>query len=113
MNHIMYKERPLELCLEGYNLRFFDLRRWDIVTARFKALALIPYHFNNPAYVYNNKTTGNTANSGTRVVNQGVHPTSAVSTVYEYGVPASNHIESIHNYYPIPTNESGTNPNIQ
>ena len=111
MNHIMYKERPLELCLEGYNLRFFDLRRWDVVTARFKELALIPYHLNNPAYVFINEL-GNTVNSASRVVNQGEHPTSAASTLYEYVIPAANNIESIHNYYPIPTNESGTNPNI-
>jgi len=28
MNHLMYVERPLELAWEGFNIRWYDLRRW-------------------------------------------------------------------------------------
>ncbi len=30
MNHLMYVERPLELCMEGHAIRVIDLRRWNI-----------------------------------------------------------------------------------
>ncbi|MEY8529542.1 RagB/SusD family nutrient uptake outer membrane protein [Bacteroides xylanisolvens] len=43
MKHLMYKERPLELSLEGYAIRFMDLRRWGIVKQRFQELSQVPF----------------------------------------------------------------------
>lgn len=112
MKHIMYIERPLELCLEGYSLRSMDLRRWDIMKARFEELAQKSYYFNSPAYQYTNDK-GELVNAKSYVVNAGEHPTTPTSTNMEFITPAANHIEAIHNYYPIPVNETGTNPNVQ
>ncbi len=112
MEHIQFVERPLELCLEGYNSRQIDLRRWGILKSRLEDLAQRPYYVNSPSYTYR-KSDGTTGTSGSWVVNTGEHPTNPNSTRNEWVVAANNHNEAIHNYYPIPTNESGVNPNVQ
>ena len=113
MEHLIKVERPMELCLEGYLQRQIDLRRWGIIKSRFEELSAIRYYENSPPYQYFDdvddfdfKVTGN------RIVQVGEHPTDPNLTITEYSVPARNHIESIHNYYPIPVSESGLNPNL-
>ena len=45
MNHLMYVERPLELCMEGHAIRVIDLRRWNITKERFDQLASDEYKY--------------------------------------------------------------------
>ena len=115
MEHIITVERPLELCLEGYLLRQIDLRRWGIIKSRFEELSERQYYLNAPQYVFtamDRNGNDSTATASNNIVQVGEHPTTPNSTLTEYSIPARNHIESIHNYYPIPISESGLNANI-
>ena len=43
MQHLMYIERPMELCMEGHAIRVIDLRRWNVTKERFTWLSKQKY----------------------------------------------------------------------
>ncbi len=116
MEHLIKVERPMELCLEGYLQRQIDLRRWGIIKSRFEELSQIEYYGNTPNYNYYDADPEDNEPgyfiSNNTIIQVGAHPTDPNLTQTEYSVPARNHIESIHNYYPIPVSESGLNSNL-
>lgn len=108
MEHLMYVERPLELSVEGHAVRFIDLRRWGILKQRFQDLSTRKYH----AVLYSFKDEdGNTINRFGSVLLEGEDP-SGNFTFVDYEGAAANYIESIHGYYPIPSNEILANSNL-
>ena len=61
MHHIMYYERPLELCLDGHGIRSSDLRRWGVTKERFDYLSTYMFtslgsHNYSWTNMYNDKT---------------------------------------------------------
>ncbi|WP_282122118.1 RagB/SusD family nutrient uptake outer membrane protein [Algibacter mikhailovii] len=58
MNHLMYKEYPLELAFEGYSTRFLNMRRWGIQKERFEELSKQPMHLINYTYIRENGREG-------------------------------------------------------
>lgn len=117
MEHLMYKERPLELSMEGHAIRFMDLRRWGILKERFEKLSKQPFTTWGIPYVklkkdasylkpatcwgwafdYNlstlSYTTGNTGAN------------------YQYEQAAINYSDD-KAYYPIPSDETISNPEV-
>ncbi len=105
MNQLMYKERPLELSAEGFEIRWCDLRRWGITQQRFRDLAaqtfyLVDYDNELPKKKYVKTPDELTEAEDNSIID------------YEYDVTAANYSDALHNYLPIPINESSNNPNI-
>ncbi len=105
MNHLMYKERPLELCLEGFSIRYLDMRRWGITAQRFKDLYNQPFSTQGFCYY---KTVGQasaTCWTFSHDYEVGTDPK------YQYANAVINYSDS-KAYFPIPNDESIANPNI-
>lgn len=102
MDHLMYIERPLELCLEGHAIRQRDLTRWGIAKERFQFLSRERYH--TAAYTYGGKTKY-------AALERGANPGDG-STLIDFEQAAQNYIKEIHAYWPISVDESQTNPNV-
>lgn len=140
MEHLMYVERPLELSVEGHATRFLDLRRWGVIKERFQDLSTRVYwadhHWNIDTYSSNNAAP-KTATRWQSVLIEGkpwepVAPKAAngndmdydatgsgnsfkngnYTKFIDYEAAASNYIESVHGYYPIPNKEVTANPNL-
>ncbi len=47
LEHLMYIEKPLETSIEGYQIRWTDLRRWNVVEQRYQQLANSVYYATN------------------------------------------------------------------
>lgn len=108
MNHLMYKEYPLELSLEGFNTRFIDMRRWGISAQRFASLSTELYSL--ASYTYMKFPTGSgTANRSNSLLVKGP----GTSQFTEYNIAAAAWASKDLGYFPIPQNETLNNPNIK
>ena len=109
MNHLMYKERPLELSLEGHAIRFNDLRRWGITKQRFENLSKQAYS-TWAFFMYSLKDK--TVKSGwTWSVDYDPKNFIGKQPKYQYVDAAANYSED-KAYYPIPSDEALANPEI-
>ncbi len=129
MKHLMWVERPIELCLEGYQMRVCDLRRWvdldtkeyNVTQSRFTELATsldYTYYFDNPKYLSVNATTGVFGTSTNyqfqeRYSNVDQDNMDDGETYYRDYLAASSVYGSWDWYYPIPNSEKITNPYIK
>lgn len=135
MNHLMYYERPLELCLDGHAIRSSDLRRWGITKSRFQYLGSdYPFtqtgiHILNWAKCYNTKTKVidfNTQCKNWAFRFKYIPENKEFNSVFcwlknselantkenfEFQQPASNYTDE-KAYFPIPNNEIVSNPEI-
>ncbi|WP_299556449.1 RagB/SusD family nutrient uptake outer membrane protein [Seonamhaeicola sp.] len=115
MEHLMYVERPLELCVEGHAIRTIDLRRWGITKQRFEDLATRRYWRGH--YEYEN-TSGNRATRwSSRIATSVLFPQNAnyvdpYEVWNEYEDAAINYTEADNAYWPLPNDERVTNPFI-
>lgn len=108
MEHLMYKERPLELALDGYAERAIDLRRWGVTKSRFVDLAARKYHVINYAFTKADATTGNGS-----MIQFGEGPDANSKTPeIEFNDAAVNYIESVHAYLPLPNEETLYNQQV-
>lgn len=117
MKHIMYVERPLELCVEGFATRVIDLRRWGVTKQRFQELAKKEYVFVQTNYL----RPGNAEEGTENVLNfasnwcklEPYKPAEHTDkTPYaDYRDAAGNYNESVE-YWPIPNVEVMSNPYI-
>ncbi len=109
MEHLMYKEKPLEMCLEGYQTRWTDLRRWGVTKANFDRLASETFYVRRISV---KNIEGN--NVGKLSVSSEFNPDAAGLWIvdYEYDTKAQNYDPGNHDYVPIPLNEITGNPNI-
>jgi hypothetical protein len=106
MNHLMYVERPLELSLEGHSIRTLDMRRWGITKQRFEELSQLHYHKDNYKFV---------DSSGKNVTRWGailVDGPKDANDLIDYQQAAQNYVESVHSYWPLPSSEIITNPEL-
>ncbi|UXX78106.1 RagB/SusD family nutrient uptake outer membrane protein [Reichenbachiella carrageenanivorans] len=106
MEHLMYIERPLELSAEGHAIRTIDLRRWGVTKQRFEELAQETYYLTEFEY---KDEAGGIAKRNKAYLNKGVAPGNEEVIDYEYDLAASNYIESVHGYLPIPLEEERNN----
>ncbi len=109
MNHLMYKERPLELVLEGFCIRNLDLRRWGVTKQRFQTLAEERYHGGDYQFV---DSKGDNVTRWGSVLTRGEHPSNANHTLIDYTQAAQNYNEDVHAWWPIPNSETTANPNL-
>ena len=116
LEHLMYIEKPLETSIEGYQTRWTDLRRWDIVEKRFQKLANMVYYVDAFTYRVNGEDL-NRWNSlvvdEEPVVDGKPIPLNTID--YEYDKTATTILidkAKYNYYYPIPLNEVQNNMNI-
>lgn len=106
MNHLMYVERPLELSLEGHAIRTLDMRRWGITKQRFEELSQLHYHKDDYTFV---------DSKGKNVTRWGailVDGAKDANDLIDYQQAAQNYVESAHSYWPLPSSENITNPEL-
>ncbi|WP_171973248.1 RagB/SusD family nutrient uptake outer membrane protein [Saccharicrinis aurantiacus] len=113
MNHIMYVEKPLETYLEGFSTRWFDLRRWGIAKERFEDLASRTYYGVDFTFIRmsDNKEVTEQRVSIVDVVDPGYTGKTTVID-NEYDVKALNYNPAIHDWLPIPNDETTSNSEI-
>jgi len=132
MNHLMYVERPLELNIEGYNIRFMDLRRWGILKQRFQELSAQEHryaYYSSYGVDYGGTTlsiNGNpcpqmTANTNyahpvlydpDNMTDAEISQVADQKSVYNYQSAAINFTNEENAYFPIPSKELISNPAI-
>lgn len=109
MNHLMYKERPLELASEGHAIRYLDLRRWGVLKQRFDELAVGLYAKSDVPFVNIDGTNGTKwGGSLYRVATEA----EADPALIDRSMPADNFKEDLHSYLPIPVDEETGNPEL-
>ncbi|MFR9651371.1 MAG: RagB/SusD family nutrient uptake outer membrane protein [Rikenellaceae bacterium] len=120
MQHLMYKERPLELCVEGNAIRAIDLKRWGVTKERFTTLSqqkwifyqinyLTPYdNDNEDTDIDETKKLYKTSNWGKQ--KDYTHDLESTSYV-DYVEAAMNYSSSVADWA-IPSTETTTNPSI-
>nr|WP_320120705.1 RagB/SusD family nutrient uptake outer membrane protein [uncultured Marinifilum sp.] len=109
MEHLMYKERPLELSAEGFGIRQIDMRRWGITKERLEDLA--GRYYKRSDYTFFSELQDKDVTRWGSVLEH------ADATDFDYKsnefIQASiNYNESEHAYWPIPTSETTANSMI-
>lgn len=108
MEHLMHKERPMELSGEGYSIRQLDLRRWGITKKRFEELASKKYYLEKYEW-----TSGDgESKSKKAIMTEGVDEEYTGTDLTEFTQAALNYRESAHAYWPIPVSETTANSMI-
>ncbi|NMH86865.1 RagB/SusD family nutrient uptake outer membrane protein [Flavivirga algicola] len=111
MEHLMYVEKPQEMCIEGYQTRWTDLRRWGVLEANFNRLAGETYY---ALTVKIKNVEGNEVNKNFASVNdENIDNVDGLKIIdYEYDAKAQNYNPESHDYLPIPLIEITANPNV-
>ncbi|GAF02768.1 RagB/SusD family nutrient uptake outer membrane protein [Saccharicrinis fermentans] len=109
MDHLMYKERPLELSAEGYSIRQLDMRRWGITKERFEDLSERRYKRGDYAF-YSEIDKKDVTRWGS--VLDYADDTDYDYKSNEFTQAAVNYRETDHAYWPIPTSETTANSEI-
>ena len=98
MEHIMWVERPLELMFEGHDTRWEDLTRWGKVQEQYNLLA-------SKRYVLIQKNLYE--------FDPNIHTNFTEETALkEFEDAAQAYQSGTHNYFPIPSTEQNSNPNL-
>lgn len=98
MEHIMWIERPLELMFEGHDTRWEDLTRWGKVQEQYDRLA-------SKRYVLIQKNLYE--------FDPNIHTNFTEETALKEFEDASQaYQQGTHNYFPIPSTEQNSNPNL-
>jgi len=115
MNHLMYVERPLELNIEGFNIRQIDMRRWGIAKKRFVDLSSKTYWCYTYKYPRVDDPTRTSNAYGSFLVDEEPNAeeiNGSIQTDVEFSGAAVNYNAGLHDYWPIPVNETSANPYI-
>ena len=98
MEHIMWVERPLELMFEGHDTRWEDLTRWGKVQEQYNLLA-------SKRYVLIQKNLYE--------FDPNIHTNFTEETALkEFEDAAQAYQPGTHNYFPIPSTEQNSNPDL-
>ena len=98
MEHIMWVERPFELMFEGHDTRWEDLTRWGKVQEQYNLLA-------SKRYVLIQKNLYE--------FDPNIHTNFTEETALkEFEDAAQAYQPGTHNYFPIPSTEQNSNPNL-
>ncbi|WP_346881143.1 RagB/SusD family nutrient uptake outer membrane protein [uncultured Algibacter sp.] len=106
MDHLMYKEYPMELSFEGHANRFINLRRWGVAAQRYSDLSSETFSLTNYRYMRPNGSLANRRNSLLVKGNSGTSPFT------EYTEAAAAWASGNAAYYPLPLSEVLYNPNV-
>lgn len=106
MQHLMYVERPLELSAEGHAIRTIDMRRWGITHQRFQELSQIRYYREDYKFV---DSKGKNVTRWGSVLFEGEKND---KDLIDYQQAAQNYNEAAHAYWPLPSSEFITNPEL-
>ncbi len=110
MEHLRYKEYPLELSCEGHGgTRNVDLRRWGVKKQRFAELAAKRYKGDHYYWTQADGTAGPTR-WGSIVVELAPGDPTVDESWNEFQEAAVNYNESLHAYWRLPNGETITNP---
>lgn len=113
MNHLMYVERPLELCMEGHAIRVNDLRRWNVTKERFTWLSKQRYVIALTTFLAPTKEDPNSLYVGKNWGRQHKYEEPYLNlTPYEDYLQAAINYGPKVAYWPIPNIESTSNPDI-
>lgn len=104
MEHLMYKEYPLELSLEGFSTRSIDLRRWGVAAQRFQDLSTQVWGYTDYTFT---RTNGRTARRRNSLIQLG----SGANQFSEYSEAASAWSGGYSGYLPLPQSEVLNNQN--
>lgn len=110
MDFIKWKERPMELCIEGFNVRHIDLRRWGAVKDRFTLLTKQPYYFQN--FSYTDPITKKTVTRLNATLIKVYPPLVPAAAITEFAQVALNYTTQNYDYLPIPSGEETANPDL-
>ena len=113
MERLMFIEKPLELSMEGHQIRWNDLRRWGIIKENFERLANKVFYARGHAVRGLDGTLSRVRNNSS-ISTEPVTPSASGLNVidYEYDEAAKNYNPTLHEYYPIPLGEIRSNPNV-
>lgn len=116
MQHLMRVEKPLEMSVEGHNIRFLDFQRWKKsdnygFKARLEELSNSVYYGVHFTY-YNFTEEGIRTRFNFPSIVKELPNEAHIVVDYEYDTPFLNYDESRNGYFPIPFAESNANPNI-
>ncbi|MFR9581477.1 MAG: RagB/SusD family nutrient uptake outer membrane protein [Rikenellaceae bacterium] len=110
MEHLMYVERPLELSVEGHQIRWQDLRRWGLLEDDSNNI----FKRHSDEIFYSTSSSGLSGLSGTALSasfpNSYIQKTAGTGSNdqkvdYEYDAAYVNYNKSRNAYYPIPSTE--------
>ncbi|EDM36268.1 putative outer membrane protein [Pedobacter sp. BAL39] len=107
MDHLMYLERPLELSIEGNAVRTIDMRRWGITKQRFLELSQKRYYGEHFQYVKVDNTPDWRWES---ILNEGSKD--GYKVIQDYAQAAGNYNQEAHAYWPLPSSEIISNPDL-
>ncbi|ANQ52391.1 RagB/SusD family nutrient uptake outer membrane protein [Flammeovirga sp. MY04] len=117
MDHLMYVEKPLELSVEGYMTRWIDLRRWNVIRKNYERISSQNYwviHFkdartNSKKILWNSEII---PGGDTHPMPEKEHTARPNYKIVDGELALMNYIPSLHDFYPIPTSETSTNPEV-
>lgn len=118
MQHLMRVEKPLEMSVEGHNIRFLDFQRWaksDDYSFEDRLTELANEVYYGVNFTYYNFTTEKIVNrtNFVRLVGGDTPPAeNHVVVDYEYNTSSLNYNDEEQGTYPIPFDEVTSNPNI-
>lgn len=120
MEHLMYKERPMEVCLDGNSTRQIDLRRWGVTKERLTDLATWQYGLYGTGipYISVDKDDPTSYSNNTKFAVQKPYPDwfdengKTTTTIYTDFGQASLNYNDTKAYWPIPSVEKNANPYI-
>ena len=126
MDHLMYVERPLELSVEGHQIRWQDLRRWghleeddNNIFKRWSEKTFYAYKSLDPAYTLDGKPLAVAYNFSTvsstwpkNPLGVDIQEGSVVTIDYEYDQPYRNYSKRVNLFFPIPASEIRNNSNL-
>lgn len=110
MEHLMYKELPLELSAEGDGNRNIDLRRWGIKAERFQELAKRRYAADH--YPLLDEDGKEVTRWASIVKELPVGDPDIDENWNEFQQAALNYNSSLHAYWPLPNSEIISNPQL-
>ncbi len=110
MEHLMYKEYPLELSAEGDGNRNIDLRRWGVKAERFRELASRRYYGEHYEIT---KVDGTKETKWESIVTEVPLGDPLVNDAWnEFQEASVNYNDAVHAYWPISNVEELTNPEL-
>ncbi|MDO6761235.1 RagB/SusD family nutrient uptake outer membrane protein [Tamlana sp. 2_MG-2023] len=118
MEHLMRVEKPLETSIEGHNIRFLDFQRWKksdnySFKKRLGELASQTYYgLNFTFYSYDTNEMKTKFNNSKIYVGSGAPSEPHIVVDYEFNASFLNYDEERHGTYPIPFDETSSNPSI-
>ncbi|WP_075590543.1 RagB/SusD family nutrient uptake outer membrane protein [Labilibacter marinus] len=103
----MYIEKPLECSIEGHAMRFIDMRRWGITKSRFEDLAKQTWYIGDFTYI---DPITEVEKTKPKCYLYKEEPAKVGLEYIEYTLAAENYKPSVHEYFPLPTDETLNNP---